>query len=135
MYNTGYIKFKKLSDSRGFLTPIEASKEIPFDIKRIYYIYNVDKNVTRGLHAHKSLHQVLICMHGTVKVKIKTPMEEKTIELSDPSEGLYIGPMVWREMFDFSNEAVLLVIASGYYDESDYIRNYNSYLTEAAKLF
>lgn len=134
MYNVSMIKFKMISDEYGRLVPIEARGEIPFDIKRAYYIFNVPNRIRRGFHAHRELHQVLICVKGTLKILVKTPSEEKIVELNDPSEGLYIGPMVWREMYDFSEDAVLLVLASDHYNECDYERNYDKYL-EMAKLF
>lgn len=135
MLNTGYVKLRKISDRYGYLTPVEGNIDIPFEIKRIYYIYGVDKNVVRGHHSHKMLHQVLICVNGSVKIRIKSPEGEEIVELNDPSVGLYLGPLVWREMFDFSEGSVLLVLASNYYNEDDYIRNYDFYLEEAKKLF
>lgn len=135
MYNCAKIKFKKFLDKYGALTPIEAKNDIPFEIKRVYYITKVEENVTRGFHSHKKLHQVLLCLNGSVKIRVKNSQEEEIVELNDSSVGLYIGPMIWREMFDFSEGAVLLVLASEYYDESDYIRNYDFYLDEANKFF
>lgn len=135
MLNCGLMKFKKFKDKYGALTPIEAQKDIPFIIKRVYYITKVEAGVTRGYHSHRNLHQVLICVNGSVKIRVKNPNAEEIIELNDSSEGLYIGPLIWREMFDFSDGAVLLVLASEYYDESDYIRNYDFYLEESKKLF
>ena len=135
MYNISKIKFKDISSKYGSLTPIESRKDIPFDVKRIYYISKVPTDITRGFHSHRELHQILICLSGSVKIKTKTPNEEEIIELNKNSEGLYIGPLIWREMFDFTEEAVLLVLASEYYDENDYIRNYDFYLEEANKLF
>lgn len=135
MYNISLIKFKKISSVSGNITPIEAERDIPFKIRRIYYIYGVDEDIIRGYHAHRNLHQVLICVNGSVKIKVKTFSKEEIIELKEPSEGLYIGPMIWREMFDFSKEAVLVVLASDYYNESDYIRDYSDYVTQAQKLF
>lgn len=135
MYNCGLIKFKNFRNKDGSLVPIESNKDIPFSIKRIYYISKVKENITRGFHSHKMLHQVLICVNGSVKIRVKNPNEEEIIELNDNSMGLYIGPMIWREMFDFSEDAVLLVLASEYYDENDYIRNYDFYDEEAKKLF
>lgn len=135
MFNCGIIKLKNICGKCGSLVPIESKRDIPFDIKRIYYISKVQNNITRGFHSHKMLHQVLICVNGSVKIKVKNPNEEEIIELNNNSVGLYIGPMIWREMFDFSEDAVLLVLASEYYDENDYIRNYDFYLEEAKKLF
>lgn len=135
MYNVGKLKFRKITSSLGCITPVEENSEIPFDIKRIYYIYGVNKNAVRGHHAHRKLHQALICVSGSVKIRVKTPYEEEIYELNDPSQGLYIGPMIWREMFDFSDGAVLLVLASAYYNEEDYLRDYDYYSAEAKKLF
>ena len=114
-------------DKYGKLIALESKREIPFDIKRVYYIYEVEKGVRRGFHSHKQLEQVLVCVHGSVKILLKTPKEEKIIILDDPSQGLYIGTDIWREMYDFENDAVLMVLASDYYDESDYIRKYEDY--------
>ena len=135
MYNTGTFKFKRISDKYGNLVPIEAELNIPFPIRRIYYIYGVDGNARRGFHSHNVLHQALICVKGSVKILLKTPAEEETVLLDDPTKGLYIGPMIWREMFDFSEDAVLLVLASEHYDEADYIRNYDMYLEKAKAYF
>jgi dTDP-4-dehydrorhamnose 3,5-epimerase-like enzyme len=135
MYNISLIKFKEIKDKYGDLIPIEAKVDIPFEIKRIYYISKVDKEITRGYHSHRKLHQVLVCVNGSVKVRIKNPNEEEIIELNKSSVGLYIGPYVWREMFDFSEGSVLLVLASEYYDESDYIRNYDFYLDEVKNYY
>lgn len=135
MYNCGIIKFKNIKDKYGSLVPIESQRDIPFEVKRIYYISDVKSDITRGFHSHRMLHQVLICVNGSVKIRVKNPNEEEIIELNENSKGLYIGPLIWREMFDFSEGAVLLVLASEYYDENDYIRNYDFYLDEAGKLF
>lgn len=135
MYNCGLMKMKCFKDKYGSLVPIEANKDIPFEIKRIYYISNVKENVTRGFHSHRKLHQLLICVNGSVKIRVKNPKEEEIYELNNSSEGLYIGTMIWREMYDFSEDAVLLVLASEVYDENDYIRNYDFYLNEANNLF
>lgn len=135
MFNCALIKFKDISDKYGHLTPIESKKDIPFEIKRVYYITHVEKEITRGYHSHRKLHQVMICLNGSVKVKLKNPNEEETVELNNSSIGLYIGPYVWREMFDFTESSVLLVLASEYFDEEDYIRNYDFYLDEAIKRY
>ncbi|GAA0818598.1 sugar 3,4-ketoisomerase [Clostridium tertium] len=135
MFNTGLIKFKNISDKYGSLIPIESKKDIPFEIKRIYYIKDVKEEAVRGFHSHRMLHQVLICISGNVKIRLKNGLEEKIVQLDNSDYGLYIGPMIWREMFEFSNNAVLLVLASEYYDESDYIRDYDIYLQEARKFF
>ena len=128
-------KFKVHLDKYGSLVPVEATGEVPFEIKRIYYIYGVPNEVRRGFHAHKKLHQVLICLNGSVKILVKTPNEEQVVELIRPDEGLYIGPMIWREMYDFSKDAILLVLASDHYSKADYERNYDQYLEIAAPFF
>jgi dTDP-4-dehydrorhamnose 3,5-epimerase-like enzyme len=135
LYNTALIKFKDITDKYGHLTPIEGKTDIPFEVKRVYYITRVAEGVTRGFHSHRKLHQVLICLNGSVKIRIKNPNEEEIIELKDPSVGLYIGSYVWREMFDFTEGSVLLVLASECYDEDDYVRNYDFYLEEAKKRY
>lgn len=114
-------------DKYGKLTPLEEMDTIPFPIKRVYYIYEVEENMRRGFHSHKNLEQVLICVHGSVKILLKTPEEEQIITLNDPSKGLYVGPDIWREMYDFQDGAVLLVLASEHYQIDDYIREYKDY--------
>jgi len=135
MMNCAFIKFKEIQDKYGHLIPIEEKLDIPFEIKRVYYISKVEQGVARGFHSHRKLHQVLICLNGSVKIRLKNPNEEEVVELNEPSVGLYIGPYIWREMFDFTEGSVLLVLASEYYDENDYIRNYDYYLEEAKKRF
>lgn len=135
MYNVGMMKLKKFGGKYGNLVPIEGTADIPFEIKRVYYIYDVPEHIRRGFHSHNKLHQVLICVNGSVKIAVKNGEEEEIIELKDPSEGLYIGPLVWREMYDFSQGAVLLVLASEYYTEDDYIRNFDHYLDQAVKFY
>lgn len=132
MYNCSLFKFLSIDSNYGNLTPIEELLDIPFDIKRIYYITKVPQDTARGFHAHRKLHQVLICVNGSVKIKVKNPKEETEFILNNSSVGLYIGPYVWREMYDFSKDAVLLVLASDYYNENDYIRNIDFYMKEAA---
>lgn len=135
LINTGIIEFKKMDNEYGRLTPVEALKDIPFEIKRVYYITNVPYNVTRGFHSHRNLEQVLVCLNGSVKIRVKTPFEEDIVELRDPAKGLYIGNMIWREMFEFSEHSVLLVLASEYYNEDDYLRTYDEYHKEAVEYF
>lgn len=135
MYNCSLFKFINVNNKYGNLTPIEEMIDIPFDIKRIYYITKVPHDLARGFHAHRKLHQVLICLNGSVKVKVKNPKEEQEFVLDNTSVGLYLGPYTWREMYDFSDGAVLLVLASDYYNESDYIRNFDFYIQEASKIY
>ena len=120
-------KYKVYTDKYGKLVALEGNDVIPFNIRRVYYIYEVEENVRRGFHSHKELEQVLICVHGSVKILLKTPNDEKIVTLNNPSEGLYIGPDIWREMYDFEDNAVLLVLASDHYKQNDYIRNYDEY--------
>ena len=121
-------KYDIHKDKWGKLVALEGNGEIPFNIRRVYYIYEVEQGVRRGYHSHKNLQQVLICVHGSVKILLKTPIKEETVTLNKANEGLYIGPNVWREMYDFSSDAVLLVLASNHYKESDYIRDYDEYV-------
>lgn len=115
-------------DARGQLVALEMMEDIPFQIKRVYYIYNTLPGVHRGAHAHRSLEQILICVHGSCKVILDDGCERREVLLDKPTEGLYISSDIWREMYDFSEDAVLLVLASEHYDETDYIRNYQQFL-------
>ena len=125
--------FQPHGDERGQLVALEEFKEIPFAIRRVYYMYDTAEGVTRGYHAHKSLQQILICIHGSCKIKLDNGKETKVVPLENPYEGLYVSNFMWREMFDFSSDAVLMVLASDLYDESDYIRNYNEFLAYVNK--
>ena len=120
--------FQHHGDVRGMLVAIEEQKDIPFPIRRVYYLYNTGEGVVRGHHAHKNLQQILICIHGTCKVRLDDGKSKEEVLLDKPYEGLYVSNAVWREMFDFSPDAVLLVLASELYNESDYIRNYDDFL-------
>lgn len=122
------ISFQVHSDSRGQLVALEELKDIPFKIKRVYYMYDTAEGVTRGYHAHKQLEQILICIHGSCKILLDNGREKKVVPLEKPYEGLYVENNMWREMYDFSPDAVLLVLASELYDESDYIRDYEEFL-------
>lgn len=129
------VDLKRIQGELGALTAVEGAGDVPFEIRRIYYITCVPQNVTRGFHSHRHLEQVLICVNGEIKIRVKTPYEEEIVQLRDNSKGLYIGNMVWREMFDFTPGAVLLVLASEHYSEDDYIRDYSTYEKEAVKYF
>lgn len=120
--------FQQHGDDRGQLVALEENKDIPFSIKRVYYMYDTGKGVRRGFHAHKSLEQILICIHGSCKILMDNGEEKKIVPLEKPYEGLYISNNIWREMYDFSPDAVLMVLASDYYKEEDYIRNYDEFL-------
>lgn len=120
--------FQPHGDERGQLVSLEQFKDIPFSIKRVYFMYETAQGVVRGNHAHKSLQQILVCIHGSVKILLDNGKEKKVIPLERPYEGLYVSNNMWREMYDFSEDAVLLVLASELYDESDYIRDYDEFI-------
>ena len=121
------INFQKHGDERGMLVALEENKEIPFKIKRVYYIYDTLENVRRGFHAHKNLKQILICVHGSCVIHLDNGVETEEVVLDKPYEGIFIEHNIWREMYNFSKDAVLLVLASELYDESDYIRDYKEF--------
>ena len=120
--------FQPHGDDRGQLVALEEFKDIPFEIKRVYYMYDTVPGVVRGHHAHKSLEQILIWIHGSCKILLDNGIEKKIVPLEKPYEGLYVSNNMWREMYDFSEDAVLMVLASEFYDEDDYIRNYEDFL-------
>ncbi len=120
--------FQQHGDERGQLVALEEFKDIPFEIKRVYYMYDTGQGVRRGFHAHKSLEQILICIHGSCKILLDNGGEKKIVPLECPYEGLYVSNAMWREMYDFSPDAVLMVLASDYYKEEDYIRSYDDFL-------
>ena len=122
------IQLNSHGDERGKLISLEGNKNIPFHIKRVYYIFDTLTDVRRGFHAHKALEQILICIHGSCKIMLDDGGKQEVTTLSSPDQGLYIGSMLWREMFDFSKECVLMVLASEHYNEDDYIRNYQQFL-------
>ncbi len=125
--------FQPHGDDRGQLIALEEGKDIPFAVRRIYYMYETADGVTRGYHAHKHLQQILVCIHGSCKIRLDNGQESKVVSLEKPYEGLYVANTMWREMFDFSPEAVLLVLASEFYDENDYIRDYDEFLSFVRK--
>lgn len=120
----GVINFAEISDERGALIALEGQSEVPFDIKRAYYLFRTIDGVRRGFHAHKQLTQVAVCVSGSCKILLDDGDNKINILLDNPRSGLLISPMVWHEMYDFSSDCVLLVLADDLYDESDYIRNY-----------
>lgn len=124
-----WIDFQILGDERGSLVAIEQGKIIPFEIKRIYYLYHTAESVSRGFHAHRDLKQVAICVSGRCRMVLDNGVVREDVWLDCPTKGLLIESMMWREMHDFSPDCVLLVIASQLYNESDYIRNYQEFLT------
>ena len=124
------IEFGDLGDERGKLVVIEGESAIPFEIKRVFYIYDSDATVMRGQHANRESEFVLINVSGTSKVRIDDGKEEDIIELNRPMMELYIPKMVWKDMYDFSEDSVLLVLASTHYDAGEYIRDYDEYIKE-----
>lgn len=123
------MRFKQLGDERGHLVVIEGSKDIPFEIARIFYIYGSDNEVIRGQHANRDSEFVLINVSGKSKVKIDYGNSEEIIELNEPHMGVYIPKMIWKEMYDFSEDSVLLVLSNFKYNPDEYIRDYNEYLS------
>lgn len=121
------IDFKSLGDQRGDLIAIEGKNQVPFQIKRVYYIFNSGTDVVRGFHAHKELEQVAVCVSGSCTIKMDNGIEINNVVLDSPRKGITIDPMIWHEMYDFSEDCVLLVLASDVYDEQDYIRCYNEF--------
>ena len=121
------IEFKDFGDERGKLVVIEGGQGIPFDIQRVFYIYGSDSTVVRGQHANKESEFVLINVAGQSKVRITDTKEEILVNLDKPMMGVYIPKMIWKDMYDFSSDSVLLVLASTHYDGSEYIRDYDEY--------
>jgi len=122
------VSFPKITEPRGNLTFIEGGRHIPFSIQRVYYLYDVPGGSERGGHAHKQLNQVIIAMAGSFDVVLDDGCEKKRVHLNRSYFGLYICPMIWRELDNFSSGAVCLVLASSYYAEDDYYRNYQEFL-------
>jgi len=122
------ISLKSLGDERGSLVALEGNKSVPFDIKRVYYIFGTKEGVSRGFHAHRNLKQVAICVTGSCRFVLDNGKQRKEVTLNKSTTGLLIDDLTWREMYDFSPDCVLMVLASEYYDESDYIRDYQEFL-------
>lgn len=126
------LEFPKVGDSRGKLTFIEGTRHVPFEIKRLFYLYDVPPTASRGGHAHWRLEQVLACAFGSLDVHLDDGTTQQVVHLSGPERGIYIPPMIWDTEINFEPGTVCVVLASDYYDESDYIRDYQVFL--AAKL-
>tara|TARA_R110001592_G_scaffold192648_6_gene439467 strand:- start:27 stop:434 length:408 start_codon:yes stop_codon:yes gene_type:complete len=125
--NCRIIDLPKISDPRGNLTFIEGNRHVPFDIKRVYHLYDVPGGAERGGHAHKDLHQLIIAMSGSFDVLLDDGIKKKRVHLARSYYGLYVCPMIWRELDNFSSGSVCMVLASNYYDESDYFRDYSEF--------
>lgn len=125
------IYFKDLGDERGDLVVIEGEgMDIPFDIKRVFYMYGSDSTVVRGQHANRETEFLLVNVGGSSKVRVDNGSESEVIVLDKPGMGLYLPPMLWKDMYDFSPDSILLVLASRHYDGKEYIRDYQEYLKE-----
>ncbi len=127
------LHFGDLGDERGKLVVIEGRDSIPFEIKRVFYIYDSDDTVIRGQHANRRSEFVLINVSGKSKVRITDGKEEIVVGLDRPMMGVYIPPMIWKDMYDFSEDSILLVLASTHYDGTEYIRDYEEYIKEVSK--
>lgn len=123
------IELPKISDPRGNLTFIEGGQHIPFEIRRVYYLYDVPGGADRGGHAHKALHQLIIAMSGSFDVTLDDGRNKKKFHLNRSYQGLYVCPMMWRDLDNFSSGSVCMVLASNLYGASDYYRDYNEFLT------
>lgn len=126
--NTALIPFEIHGDERGCLIALEQGSNLPFDVKRVYYIYGTKSGISRGFHAHKKLRQMLVALSGSVTVRCEYDDQQKEYTLDSPDKGLLIEGLVWRVMHDFSPDCVLTVLADEYYNENDYIRDYKEFL-------
>lgn len=122
------IDLPRINDPRGNLTFVEANRHIPFDIRRVYYLYDVPGGAERGGHGHKQLHQLIIAMSGSFDIHLDDGVEKKSVHMNRSYFGLYVCPMIWREIDNFSSGAVCLVLASNLYDEADYYRDYDEFM-------
>lgn len=127
------IQLQKHGDERGQLVALEESKNIPFPIKRVYYMFETGEDVRRGFHAHHKLQQLAIPVRGSCRILLDDGIEKIEVYLDNPAQGLAIDPMIWHEMYDFSSDCVLMVLADDFYNESDYIRNYEEFQKVMAK--
>lgn len=128
LHDCKMIDLPKIHDPRGNLTFIEGGSHVPFDIQRVYYLYDVPGGSERGGHAHKALHQLIIAMSGSFDVLLDDGMEKKRVHLNRSYNGLYVCPMIWRELDNFSSGAVCMVLASNKYSETDYYRDYPEFM-------
>ena len=126
--NIKLIPLQAHGDERGSLIALEEENNIPFEIKRVYYMFNTTQGVRRGLHAHRKLKQIAIAVRGSCRFVLDDGRDRVEILLDNPCQGLLIDSCIWREMYDFSKDCVLMVLADSHYDENDYIRNYEEFL-------
>ncbi|MCI3204947.1 MULTISPECIES: FdtA/QdtA family cupin domain-containing protein [Pandoraea] len=126
------VQLQKHGDDRGALIALEDQRNVPFEIKRVYYLFGTKEGIKRGMHAHRNLRQMVIAVRGQCRFLLDDGSERVELFLDNPAQGLLIESMMWREMYDFSPDCVLMVLANAHYDESDYIRDYKEFL-EIAK--
>jgi len=131
--NVKILPLQPHGDERGSLVALEEGKNIPFQVKRVYYMFNTKGGVRRGFHAHKTLKQVAIAVRGSCRFLLDDGQERVEIMLDNPAQGLVIESFMWPEMYDFSEDCVLMVLADQLYDESDYIRDYSQFIEVANK--
>ena len=124
------INFQPLGDERGSLVALEGNKSVPFDIKRVYYIFGTKEGISRGFHAHRNLKQVAVCVIGSCRFILDNGNQRDEVVLDKSTTGLLIDNLIWREIYDFSPDCVLMVLANEHYNESDYIRDYQSFIKE-----
>ena len=117
----------QLGDERGSLIALDKLSGLPFDIKRVYYVFNTKSGVARGFHAHEKLHQMAVCLTGSCRMVLDDGVSRESVIMNSGSVGIDLPPMVWHEMHDFSADCILLVVASDYYDEDDYVRDYKDF--------
>lgn len=128
-----WVDLPNRGDERGALVAIEAGKDLPFEIKRVYYIFGAGRNISRGFHAHIALKQLAVCVSGRCRMTLDDGRNREDAWLDSPDKGILIEGLVWREMYDFSPDCVLLVLASEKYEEADYIRDYDKFKAKAAE--
>lgn len=127
-----FIDLPVVADPRGNLSVAEASRHVPFEIARVYFLYDIPSGAARAGHAHRSLQQLILPVSGSFDVRLHNGRDQETVTLNRPSRGLHLGPGVWRELDNFSSGSVCLVLASAYFDEADYIRDFDTFLSEHA---
>ncbi|WP_230849126.1 sugar 3,4-ketoisomerase [Legionella saoudiensis] len=126
----GLFDLRVIGDERGSLIALENGSNLPFDLKRAYYIFDTKPEVSRGYHAHKNLQQVAVCVAGQCRILLDDGKTRENFVLNSPTKGLLINNLTWREMHDFSEDCILVVFASEHYNESDYIRDYDQFIKE-----
>jgi len=129
VFDCHIIHFPKIHNRAGNITPLQNNIDIPFEIKRVYYLYDIPGGESRGAHGHKNLQQVIIAATGSFDVTLDDGVNKKTVQLNRPYFGLHINPGMWRDISNFSSGAICLVLASEVYDENDYLRDYSEFLT------